>query len=191
MINNGFKKFGLSLVVVASFLLAYWRNHTVDDGALPALTATTLPTDTTNSMSSQTDISQTPPVAPATETIPPSSTTSLTPTTPTSTTKNPVSMMMGQGKYRNGTYTGSVADAFYGNVQVKVTVQSGKVTQVNFLDYPHDRSTSVSINSYATPLLAQQAVQAQSANVDGVSGASATSEAFRQSLASALAQAAA
>lgn len=95
--------------------------------------------------------------------------------------------MMGQ--YKNGTYTGSVADAFYGNVQVQVTISGGKITDVQFLQYPSDRSTSVYINSQAMPLLKQEAIQAQSANVAGVSGASATSAAFIQSLTDALSQA--
>ncbi len=92
-------------------------------------------------------------------------------------------------QYKNGTYTGSVADAFYGNVQVSVTVSGGKITAVTFLQHPSDRQTSMMINNQAMPMLSQQAIQAQSANVDGVSGASATSQAFVQSLSSALAKA--
>ncbi|HUD20710.1 MAG TPA: FMN-binding protein [Candidatus Saccharimonadales bacterium] len=91
--------------------------------------------------------------------------------------------------YKNGTYTGSVADAFYGNVQVQVTIAGGKITDVKFLDYPQDRNTSRQINSQAMPYLTQEAIQAQSANVDIVSGATATSGAFQQSLSSALQQA--
>jgi uncharacterized protein with FMN-binding domain len=93
------------------------------------------------------------------------------------------------GRYKDGTYTGSVADAFYGNVQVQVTVSGGNITDVQFLQYPSDRSTSRFINSQAMPLLTQEAIQAQSAQVDGVSGATATSGAFIQSLQSALSQA--
>lgn len=93
------------------------------------------------------------------------------------------------GRYKNGTYTGSVADAFYGNVQVQVTISGGNITDVQFLQYPSDRSTSIYINSQAMPLLKQEAIQAQSAQVSGVSGATATSGAFIQSLGSALSQA--
>jgi len=60
---------------------------------------------------------------------------------------------------------------------------------VQFLDYPHDRRTSIEINSQATPMLTAQAIQVQSAQVDGVSGATQTSRAFRESLQSALSQA--
>jgi uncharacterized protein with FMN-binding domain len=93
------------------------------------------------------------------------------------------------GMYKDGTYTGSSADAYYGNVQVQAVVQSGKLTNVTFLDYPQTHQTSVYINSQAMPYLTQEAIQAQSANVNVVSGATLTSQAFMQSLASALAQA--
>ncbi len=93
------------------------------------------------------------------------------------------------GQYKDGTYTGSVADAYYGNIQVKATISGGKLTNVTFLQYPNDRGQSVEINQRAMPVLKAEAIQAQSANVDGVSGASDTSAAFNQSLASALAQA--
>ena len=89
----------------------------------------------------------------------------------------------------DGTYTGDPADAYYGIVQVSAVIQGGNISDVRFLQHPSDRRTSQNINSYAMPILTQETVQAQSANVDTVSGASATSEAFRQSLASALAQA--
>lgn len=94
-----------------------------------------------------------------------------------------------RGPYRDGTYTGSVADAYYGNVQVQATIQNGFITDVQFLDYPQDRGTSIYINSQATPLLRQEAIQTQNAQVDTVSGATETSGAFRQSLGSALSQA--
>lgn len=91
--------------------------------------------------------------------------------------------------YKNGNFTGNPADAFYGTIQVQVVIQSGKITDVQFLQYPSDRSRSVSINTYAMPLLKQEAIQTQSANVNIVSGASDSSQAFVQSLQSALSQA--
>ncbi|MFA6076516.1 MAG: FMN-binding protein [Candidatus Paceibacterota bacterium] len=97
--------------------------------------------------------------------------------------------MMNQGTFRNGEYVGSVADAYYGYVQVKAVITNGKLSDVIFLDYPQSRSTSVRINSYAMPILKREAIIAQSANVDAVSGASATSPAFVKSLTSALNQA--
>lgn len=97
--------------------------------------------------------------------------------------------MMSNGIYKNGSFIGKVVDAYYGNVQVKAVVTNGKISDVIFLDYPHDRNTSVRINSQAMPYLKSEAIVAQSANVDAISGASATSGAFNESLASALAQA--
>lgn len=91
--------------------------------------------------------------------------------------------------YKNGTYIGSVADAYYGNVQVRAIIAGGKITDVQFLAYPNDRQTSLSINTQAIPDLKNEAIVAQSANVDIVSGATATSQAFVQSLQSALSQA--
>ncbi|MEO8911427.1 MAG: FMN-binding protein [Candidatus Saccharimonas sp.] len=92
-------------------------------------------------------------------------------------------------QYKDGTYTGSSADAYYGNVQVSATISSGKLTDVKFLDYPSDHDTSVEINSQAMPYLKQEAVRAQSSNVQVVSGATFTSKAFVQSLGAALLQA--
>lgn len=108
---------------------------------------------------------------------------------PAQPTPAPAPVSTPQGQYIDGTYTGSPENAFYGMVQVQVTVSGGKIANVQFLSYPNDRSTSLFINQQATPILAQEAIQAQSANVNGVSGASDTSAAFVQSLSSALVQA--
>ncbi len=91
------------------------------------------------------------------------------------------------GLYADGSYTGSAADAYYGTVQVKAVIAGGKIIDVQFLQYPNTRSNSRVINSQALPLLTQEAIQAQSANVNGVSGATFTSGAFKVSLAAALA----
>ena len=106
--------------------------------------------------------------------------------TPSPTTPSPV---VNTGKFKNGSYTGKVADAYYGNVQVKAVISGGKISDVQFLDYPHDRSTSIRINSRAMPYLISEAISIQDSNVDTVSGASFTSRAFRESLGSALNQA--
>lgn len=90
------------------------------------------------------------------------------------------------GKYKDGAYMGNVADAFYGNLQVQVVIKGGRITDVIFLQYPNDRETSIAINTQAMPLLKQEAISAQSARVDGVSGATASSGAFIESLSNAL-----
>ena len=77
----------------------------------------------------------------------------------------------------------------WGYVQVQATIQNGKISDVQFVQYPSDRRTSRSINSIADPMLQQEAIQAQSANVDIISGATLTSEGFQMSLQSALDQA--
>jgi uncharacterized protein with FMN-binding domain len=91
--------------------------------------------------------------------------------------------------YKDGTYTGSEADAMYGTVQVQIVVEGGQITQVDFLSYPSGRHESDSINNRAMPVLAQEAISAQSAQVQVVSGATLTSMAFMESLQAALDQA--
>jgi len=113
-------------------------------------------------------------------------------TVPNSSSANSGSIATGtqtNGTYKDGTYTGSSADAFYGTIQVQATISSGKITNVQFLQYPSDNGHSIAVNQQADPLLAQEAIQAQSSNVNIVSGATDSSQAFQQSLADALSQA--
>ncbi len=125
----------------------------------------------------------------------PAKTTQKTTTKKTSTgvvTTTPITpplVIKKKGLYTDGTYTGSSANAYYGNVQVQAVISGGKLTDVIFLDHPQHARNSQIINSQAMPWLTQEAIQAQSANVDGVSGASYTSAAFKESLTSALNQA--
>jgi uncharacterized protein with FMN-binding domain len=95
-----------------------------------------------------------------------------------------------QAKLKDGTYTGPVTDAYYGNMQVQADIQGGQLASVKVLQYPSDRRTSRRINSVALPMLAQEAISAQSASVDTVSGATLSSRAYAKSLAGALKQAA-
>ncbi|HTP00403.1 MAG TPA: FMN-binding protein [Anaerolineales bacterium] len=103
---------------------------------------------------------------------------------PTSTSGS--SSQVHASSYKDGTYTGQPVDAYYGLVQVQVTVHGGSIQDVQFLQYPSDRRTSQRINSIAMPYLQQEALQAQSAQVDIISGATLTSEGFQMSLQSAL-----
>jgi uncharacterized protein with FMN-binding domain len=91
--------------------------------------------------------------------------------------------------YKDGSYTGSPADAQYGYIQVKAIIKNGKITDVQFLQAPNDRNRSIMINQYADPQLTSEAIQAQNANVDIITGATDSSEAFIQSLSDALTQA--
>ncbi|WP_181139075.1 FMN-binding protein [Streptomyces sp. Ru72] len=83
------------------------------------------------------------------------------------------------------TVTGNVAQTQYGPVQVRVTVSGGKITKAEAVQAPKgglsDQKTAM-----AVPRLNQEAVSAQGANIDAVSGATYTSTGYRQSLQSAL-----
>lgn len=84
------------------------------------------------------------------------------------------------------TYTGESADTRWGPVQVQITVHNGKITKAVAVDYPQGNSRDQEINSYALPVLSQEVTQAQSAQIDAVSGATVTSDGYIQSLQSAI-----
>lgn len=107
----------------------------------------------------------------------------------TAASSNTATQSTASVSYKDGLYTGKSSDAFYGYVQVRATVTGGKLADITILDYPQDRDNSVEINNSALPLLKQEAIQAQTAQVDGISGATDTSRAFVESLGDALAQA--
>ncbi|HET6209103.1 MAG TPA: FMN-binding protein, partial [Jatrophihabitans sp.] len=73
--------------------------------------------------------------------------------------------------------------------QVQVVMSGSSIQSVGFLQLTADDPRSQEINSQAAPILVQQTMQVQSANIDGVSGATYTSEGYQQSLQSALDQA--
>ena len=89
----------------------------------------------------------------------------------------------------SGQLTGQAVDIPFGTVQVKVTMQNGKITDVQALQLPRG-GHSGQISSYAAPQLRSEALQAQSANIDTISGATYTSQGYAQSLQSDLSQAA-
>jgi uncharacterized protein with FMN-binding domain len=91
--------------------------------------------------------------------------------------------------YADGVYTGPAADAYYGIIQLQALVQNGRLTALKILQYPSDRRTSIRINRQALPMLRDEAISAQSADVDIITGATLTSKAFVQSLRGALKQA--
>jgi uncharacterized protein with FMN-binding domain len=107
-----------------------------------------------------------------------------TPTTPAATTTAVTS-----GQYKDGSYTGSPFSNRYDDIQVAVTISSGKITSISTPTLNGDGGRSQQINGYAIPQLTDQAISAQSSHIDGVSGASYTSEAYIGSLQSALDQA--
>ena len=98
----------------------------------------------------------------------------------------PHSSSSSRSSYKNGVYDGSVANAYYGNVQVQADIQSGKIVSVKFLQYPNLDQTSILIAQQVMPYLQKEAIKSQNANVDVISGATYTSQAFIQSLTAAL-----
>ena len=85
-----------------------------------------------------------------------------------------------------GTFSGIAAPTAYGPVQVQITLNNGKITGATALTYPQNSGRDRQINSQAIPLLIQETLQAQSANIQGVGGASYTSQGWYDSLVSAL-----
>jgi uncharacterized protein with FMN-binding domain len=81
---------------------------------------------------------------------------------------------------------GSVARTRWGPVQVQVTVAGGRITDVRALTYPSGNGHDTAINAYALPQLRREVLAAQSAQVDTVSGATVTSDGYRESLQAAL-----
>lgn len=165
------KRFFLSSIVIGSFVLfsLYFR-------LTGQATAVPIPPNTPSSPN---------PTVPSTVTSPPNSPSSTT-NAPQITNPPPIATNTPASGFKDGSFTGDVVDAYYGNIQVQTVIQGGKITDVQFLQYPSDRSHSVMINQYAMPLLKSEAIQAQNANVNIVSGATDSSQAFVQSLQSAL-----
>ncbi len=85
----------------------------------------------------------------------------------------------------SGTYTGAVVQDPFGSVQVQVTMASGKITNVTALKLPSGGRSGY-ISQTIAPILQGEVLTAQSATIDSVSGATYTSEAYTQSLQSAL-----
>lgn len=85
-----------------------------------------------------------------------------------------------------GTYTGDAVATQFGAVQVRITVEDGRITAAEAVQYPQHNHHDQEINSYAVPLLNEAAVQAQSADIDTVSGATVTSNGYVESLQSAI-----
>ncbi len=189
------KRLVISLgIIIASALYALFGNESsvVLTPSLGQNASITTPSSSAVSTTAGTGTSPTP-ASGATPTPSPSPTPTPTPKpkprpTP-SPTPAPTPAPKPQGQYTDGTYTGSPTDAYYGTVQVEAIIKGGKIADVQFLQYPNTHSTSIYINSQAMPYLREEAIAAQSANVNIVSGATDTSAAFQQSLASALAQA--
>ena len=86
----------------------------------------------------------------------------------------------------DGTYTGDAVETRWGTVQVEITVQNGKITSADAVQFPSENPRDQQINAYAVPALNAEVVQVQSASIDAVSGATVTSGGYIESLQSAI-----
>ena len=121
--------------------------------------------------------------APA-STVPNGPTTANTP--PASGPPGPGSTTTPTSASGQRTVNGNAFSNPYGEVQVAVVLNGNQIVNVNALQMPHDRSRSADISSQAAPLLHDEVIQAQSAQIDTIGGATYTSESYAQSLQSAL-----
>lgn len=85
-----------------------------------------------------------------------------------------------------GTFTGADIPNRFGDVEVRVVITDGRISDVQALRLPFDRAESAYISQVAAPMLRTEALQAQSANIDIISGATYTSDSYAQSLETAL-----
>ena len=86
----------------------------------------------------------------------------------------------------SGTFTGAAVETRYGAVQVEITVENGVITSSEAIQFPNRDRHDQQINAYAVPVLNSEAVDAQSADIDSVSGATFTSVGYARSLQSAI-----
>ncbi len=157
---------GLTIVGVAAIL-----NYKITPPQFSAVAAVPSTPDAGNTTSSPSD-------SPAAATPSPSAT--ALPTPPPSPSPSPAA---------NGTFTGSDVPNRYGDVVVRVVITNGHMTDVQAVQLPTDRAESAYISQQVGPMLRSEALQAQSANIDIISGATYTSQSYAQSLESALQQA--
>jgi uncharacterized protein with FMN-binding domain len=88
-----------------------------------------------------------------------------------------------------GSFTGSDFPNRFGDVVVRVVITNGHITDVQSVQLPSDRARSAYISQVAGPMLRSEVLQAQSATIDIISGATYTSQSYAQSVESALQQA--
>ena len=157
------KKLALSLALILTVTIT------------PALAATKSPTPT--------------PKATATKKATPaaSKTSSGTTATASATPTSAATTAAATPASKNGTFTGPAVFVNYGTVQVKITVQNGKIVDAVAVQAPSGRNDRYT--QMAVPILKQQTLAAQSANIKGASGASYTSYGWFKSLQGALADA--
>jgi uncharacterized protein with FMN-binding domain len=106
--------------------------------------------------------------------------------TTTSTAASGASARAGSARPAAKTFTGTLATDQYGQLQVKLSVKNGRITKVGFTTFVANDGHSVQIDQSAAPVLIRETIAAQSAHIQGVSGATYTSDAYQQSLQAAI-----
>jgi uncharacterized protein with FMN-binding domain len=163
----------LLATAIGLFLLLSYKAHT--------------PTTVSSALTSPnpgTDTGSTPTAAPTAGSGSGSGTTSGSSTASTGSS-SPTS-----GTIHNGTFVGDAATSQFSTIQVEVTVSGGKITDITVVQDADDDQHSAEVDAFAIPTLRSEALSAQSANIDAVSGATYTSQSYTQSLQSALDKAA-
>ena len=158
------KKIVIAIMSTISGLVVLFSYHTSTESV-----AATTPGQT-DSGSTQTDPDPTAPVPSATASAGSTATTSATPTASSG----------------SGTYTGDAVETRWGTVQVEITVENGRITSADAVQFPNDNPKDQRINAYAVPILNAAVVDAQSGSIDAVSGATVTSGGYLTSLQSAI-----
>lgn len=132
------------------------------------------------------------PIASADTASPSGTTTTTTPSTSGGATSGSTSSgttVTTASGMTDGTFTGGAANTRYGPVQVQITVSGGVIADVQVVDYPNSNREDQQINGRALPVLVSETTQAQSSQIDMVSGATYTSQGYIASLQSAIDQA--
>jgi uncharacterized protein with FMN-binding domain len=106
--------------------------------------------------------------------------------TTTTTPASSASTRAASTKRAARTVTGSLATDQYGQLQVKLSIKNGRITKVGFTTFVANDGHSVQIDQSAAPVLIRETIAAQSAHIQGVSGATYTSNAYQQSLQAAI-----
>ena len=107
---------------------------------------------------------------------------------PTKATKKPVAPKKTPAapKLVTGSFTGATCNTDYGPVQVQIDVKNSKIVAARALQLPTSTPRDQEINAQAIPILIQETIAASSSDIQGVSGASYTSQGWYDSLVSAL-----
>lgn len=127
-----------------------------------------------------------PPIQPIVADVSPSP--SLSPS-PSASGASPTPTPTATGAFKDGQYTGPAVITQFGNIQVRIDISGGKITDLQAISLPNDRRRSLEISNFAAPQLRTEVLQAQSAQINSISGATYTSAAYMQSVQAALDQA--